>query len=523
MDVTRGSLNRLSKENEELKRHVESLSCEKNEQAQQIGLLQEQLNDLLRRLYGRKSERFEDPNQTSLLDLLKLTEQVNSREEEAPKNERISYTRKRPERHGPRPLPEHLPRVVERIDPPEAERVCACCSKEMERVDEVVTEDLDIVPTQFRVKQYVQGKYRCSGCMNRDIVKPLPPRPIQSGRPSPNLLAYIVISKYLDHLPLHRQEQIFKRQGVHLARSTMDEWFGALSRLLLPIVEAMKRNLVRGHYLQIDETPIEALDRELRGKTKRCYLWSYGKPAGEIVYDVTTSRSGRHPHVFLTGFSGFIQTDGYVGYNEVFAQRSVEHIACMAHIRRKFFEAKHAAPERVEEILGLIRALYDVEEEARELKLSHENRLELRQTKSTPTIETLKERIDALAPIPTPKSKLGKAIQYAIGQWGAMLRYLEVAEAEIDNNACERSIRPVVLGRKNFLFLGNAKAGGERASVFYSLTQSAKKLGLNPFEYLADVIDRVTTTPKEHLGELTPSAWREALGRTEKHPGATVG
>ena len=494
--------------NEELKQRIESLSCERNERDKEIEALREQISDLLRRLYGRKAERFENPNQ---LDLLKeLGWSPSPEAEETRETEKVEYTRKRPEKPGAKPLPEHLPRIVEGVDPSEEERTCVCCSKEMERVGEVVTEELDIVPEQLRVKQYVQGQYRCRECMNRNLTRPLPPRPIKRGRPSPSLLAHIVVSKYVDHLPLNRQEQIFKRQGVNLARSTMDEWLGRLSELLLPILQAMKRRLVSGSFVQIDETPIEALDRRLKGKTKRCYLWSYGTPRGELVYDVTTSRAGRHPREILEGFSGLAQTDGYVGYNELFASSGVEHLACMAHIRRKFFESKHALPERTEEILDLIRQLYGIEAEAREAALSAEERLELRREKARPAFESLRERIEALSPIPTPKSKIGKACQYALGQWPAMSRYLEVAEAEIDNNACERSIRPAVIGRKNFLFLGSAEAGGQRASVFYSLTQSAKRMGQNPFEYLRDVIERVVTAVPERLDQLTPLGWRQA-------------
>ena len=187
----------------------------------------------------------------------------------------------------------------------------------------------------------------------------------------------------------------------------------------------------------------------------------------------------------------------------------------MAHIRRKFFEAKHAAPERVEEILGLIRALYDIEEEAREKALAFEERLELRESKAREIFARLRERIEELAPIPTPQSKLGKACDYALKRWKSMALYLERGDLEIDNNACERSIRPAVIGRKNYLFLGNVKAGGQRASVFYSLCQSAKRLDLNPFEYLRDVIERAITTPAHRISELTPANWKRARETAE--------
>ena len=305
---------------EQLSLEKERLTCERNDQSQKNELLQEQINDLLQRLYGRKSERFENPNQ---LDLLKQLGWAvgNDLETKGDDLEKVSYTRKRPKKPGPKSIPEHLPRLKVPVDPADAERVCACCSKDMERVDEVVTEELDIVPPQFRVKQYVQGKWRCRDCMNRDLVKPLPARPIPKGRPSPSLLAYLIVSKYVDHLPLYRQEQIFKRHGIHVARSTMDEWLGQLSQLLLPIVSAMKRRFRGEKYLQCDETPIQALEHEERGKKKpkgkdrkkqvrRCYLWAYSIPRGEVIYEVTASRSSRGPREMLDGFSGTLQTDG---------------------------------------------------------------------------------------------------------------------------------------------------------------------------------------------------------------------
>jgi transposase len=522
----------LQEKNEEISLENERLACERNEQTQKLELLQEQINDLLHRLYGRKSERFENPNQ---LDLLK---QIGWSEGEEPETkladlEKVSYTRKRPKKRGPKAIPEHLPRIKVLIDPNEAERVCACCSKDMERVDEVVTEELDIVPPQFRVKQYVQGKWRCHECMNRDLVEPLPARPIQKGRPSPSLLAYIVVSKYLDHQPLYRQEQIFKRHGIHLARSTMDEWLGQLSQFMLPIVGAMKRRFRAEAYLQCDETPIQALEHEGRGKKKkkgnerkkqvrRCYLWAYSIPRGEVIYDVTASRSSRGPCVMLDGFFGTLQTDGYAGYNELFKSGDRLRVACMAHIRRKFKEARHALPERVDEILDLIRDLYAIEEDSRETKLDYSERLEIREDKSRPIFTKLKSKIDELAPIPVPKSKLGKAVSYAQGQWSHMERYLDDGLVEIDNNWCEQAIRPTVLGRKNYLFLGSLEGGGRRAKVFYTLLQSAKRIGLEPFEYFRDVLERLPTHSQSRIDELTPRGWAEARQQSENASDSTA-
>jgi hypothetical protein len=302
----------------------------------------------------------------------------------------------------------------------------------------------------------------------------------------------------------------------------MDEWLGQLSHLLRPIVLAMKRWLFSRSFLQLDETPIQALDRSLSGKSRRCYIWAYCIPRGEVVYDVTESRSGRGPKKMLEEYSGHLQADGYAGFRELFRSGRISHVACMAHIRRKFVESEHAAPERVGEILDLIRALYAVEEELRENEVAIPNRSEIRREKSLPILSELKSRIDELRPIPVPKSKLGRAVEYALGQWDSMRRYIDVGESEIDNNWCELAIRPVVVGRKNFMFLGSVKGGGERAETFYSLVQTCKRLKIDPFAYLANVIERIPSTAEPKVEELTPRRWMEAQARAEKQSSGTA-
>ena len=384
----------------------------------------------------------------------------------------------------------------------------------MVRVGEDVFEELDVVPLQFRVKEKVRGKWACpQGCMNGSLIAPLPPRPIEKGRPSPSLLAYIVTSKYCDHVPLYRQEQIFRRYEIDLSRKTMDGWLGELSGLLLPVVLALKREILKEPLLQMDDTPIQVLDKEVKGKSRRCYLWAYTAPYGEVVYDFTESRSGRGPVKFLDGFEGhFIQCDDFSGNGAVFKELEIIRIACMAHIRRKLFEARAAAPKRVDEILELIRSLYEIEERARTGGLAPEERSKLRKGEATGILSELKEKIDELSLLSTPRSKIGGAVSYAQKNWEDMIRYVEVGEAEIDNNWVENMIRPVALGRRNFLFLGSAKGGGERAEVFYSLIQSARRLGLDPFAYLSDVIERISTHPQSRIRELTPRGWKETFG-----------
>lgn len=410
--------------------------------------LKEQLEALAQRLYGRRSERFEDPNQKTLFDYIDWPEGSPEKEPEQEEFEKVEYKRRRRKKRGPKPLPKNLPRDRVNLDPPEEDRICACCNKSMERVGEKVTEELEVKPPEFRVKQLVQGEWACPDCMNGSIKVPLPPRPIEKGRPSPALLAYIIVSKYADHLPIYRQEQIFKRYGIELSRKTIDGWLGHLSGLLRPIVQSMRKWLLALSFLQSDDTLIQALDRELKGKSRRCYLWAYGIPAGEVVYHFTKSRSHKEPLEFLEGFSGHLQTDGFPGYNALYRTGWVEHIACLAHIRRKFFEAQRAAPDRVKEILNLIKKPYAIEEEARERGIHGQDLVSLREEKIRPLLEEIEGKIKTLAPLTTPKSKLGRAVAYARSQWPALLRYIKVPEAQLDNNWCENSLRPIVLGRK---------------------------------------------------------------------------
>lgn len=508
----------LQEEKRKLEEKSATLEKENVGLREKLELLQAQVDDLLRRVYGRRSERFVDPNQRDLFEeILNLPEVLRGSLEEKPQErEKIEYERKRPQKRGPKPIPEHLPRDVERLDPEESERTCACCNKPMKCVDEIVTEELTVKPPEFRVTQYVRGKWSCKDCMTGHVVKPLPPRPIERGRPSPTLLAYIIVSKWADHLPLYRQEEIFKRYGLELSRKTMDSWLGLLADLLRPIAESMKRWLLLRSFLQSDDTPIRYLDRRVKGKSQRGYLWAWGIPGGEVVYQFTTSRSHKRPLEFLGDFTGDLQTDGLEAYKGVCKTGRVKRVACMAHIRRKFFEASQAAPERVEGILDLIRTLYKIEEKAREEKISGEALVALRRQTSPSILEKLRASIDELEPLTTPGSKLGKAVSYAQRQWEPMLRYVDVAEAQIDNNWCENALRPVVLCRKSFLFLGSEKGGGNRAEVFFTLVQSARRLGVDPFGYLSDVIERVSTHPASRVWELTPRGWKEERAKAEK-------
>ena len=507
---------------EEKKRTLEELERENIQLREDAARLKEKLSEvegqlkfLTNRMFGRRSERFENPNQLDLLEItgqgefspqaLENVDESEVDEEPAPKKKQKKRGKGR---YGPKPLPDDLPRKRVEIIPPESQRICACCDQPMVPVGETITEELDVEPPKFSVTQLVQIHYACPEHMTGQVSAPLPPRPIDKGRPSASLLAFIVVQKYVDHLPLFRQEGIFKRSAIHLPRSTMNEWLGRLCELLEPIVSAMRRRLIAARFLQSDDTRIQFIDREVKGKTRRGYLWSYGIPFEEVVYVFTTSRAGKHPKAFLADFVGHLQCDGHASYKIVFASGEVIHIACGAHIRRKFFDARSLAPTRVDEILGLFEGLYAIERKADEEGIRGEALVELRRAQAVPRLNALEPKIEELGRLTTPKSALGRAVKYANGQWEAFRRYVEVAEARIDNNWTENTMRPIALNRKNSLFLGSSEGGAKRAEVFFSLAQSCRQLGIEPFEYFGDVISRISTHPPSRIDELTPLSWK---------------
>jgi len=281
----------LQDENAKLEKEVITLRESASRLEEKVASLTEQLDYFLRRAYGRKSERFEQPGQLDFFPDLLEEARAAAKEEPEPEK-KVETKRSKRKKPGPAPIPDHLPRDIVPWDPSEEERTCACCDEAMERIDEVVFEELTVTPPEFRVKRYVRGKWRCESCMSGTISKELPPRPIEKGRPSPSLLAYIIVSKWVDHVPLHRQEQIFARYSYALRRQTMNDWLGAIAELLRPIVDAMKRWLLALVFLQSDDTRIQYLDRETKGKSRRGYLWSYGIPRGEVVYQLRPDVSG---------------------------------------------------------------------------------------------------------------------------------------------------------------------------------------------------------------------------------------
>ncbi|MBN2489545.1 MAG: IS66 family transposase [Planctomycetes bacterium] len=515
----------LEQENAELRAENARLTARNEELEAEQRRLQLRIDGLLQRLFGRRSERFVNPNQGELFeDIAALSAEAKAEIEarlggEDPAEE----TRKRSRHKGRRRLPKNLPREEVHLDLPAAEKICPH-GHSWEKFGEDRTEELDIIPAQIFVREFVRPKYHNPACDHPECqgvkMPPLPVRPIEQGRPAPGLLADIAVSKYGDHLPIYRQEQIFARHGVAIPRSTMGGWTTALGRLLLVIYLAMKEGLLKQRYLQADETTIRVQGMK-PGKMHTGYLWGYGVPWGEVVYEFALDRSGERPLKFLQGFAGhLLQTDAYAGYNEFVRRQDgrVVRLGCWAHVRRKIYEALGEAPERAQILLAAIQRLYRIEREIH--GLDPETRARVRQDQARPILVDLKALLEAYQAEALPESLLGRAIAYALGEWPQLERYVEYGEAEIDNNSIEHTLRPVAVGRKNYLFVGSPQ-GGEAAAVLYSLITTCKRLGINPWVYLKDVIERVASHPMARIAELTPRGWKEARDRAAG-PAATA-
>jgi transposase len=494
-----------------LQQLVRELLDDRDAQARQVQRLQHWLTKLLRARYGPRRERVDEHQ----LFLFAAAAIAAHRDGPPPEPETPSAVAKPRRGHGRQRLPKHLGRRQVTYELPAEEQHCPTCQAPLTRIGDETSERLEYVPASLVVLEEHCAKYACpKGCTVRTATKPM--QPIEKGLPGPGLLAQVAVSKYADHLPLHRQTQIFTRQGVPLSRQTLCDWMGRAATLVAPLVALMQERALQSKALQTDDTPVAVLDPTLpRTKTGRIWTYVGDRVHPYTVYDYTPDRSRAGPDRFLQPFRGYLQADAYAGYDALYRDpaRAVTEVACWAHTRRKFFEAQDADPMRAMVLLAYIRLLYHVEQEARDLALDAAGRQALRQERSVPILTDIEAYLKREQPHVLPKSPIGEAIGYALGNWAALVRYTEDGALEIDNNAAERSLRGVAVGRKNWLFFGS-DTGGRTAAILTSVITTCQRLHVDPFAYLRDVFDRISAHPAHRLEELLPDRWQPAQTAT---------
>lgn len=462
--------------------------------------LRHELDQLKRLVYGSRHERFVPSTPPEQLALAIETAPSSSQITSPTPVQTIAYTRVKKASSekvstGRMKLPTDLPREEVLLEPDQDVSGLTMIGKE-------ITEELERIPGKLFVRQYIRPKYALPNGEGV-VIADLPARPIDKGIPGPGLLAQIVIDKYTDHLPIHRQQQRFEREGIKLPSSTLTDWIAATCALLYPLYEALKREVLSSDYLQADETPIKVLDKSKKGTTHRGYHWVYHAPMKRMVlFDYREGRGREGPEECLEGFVGWLQTDGYAVY-ERFNKKGVALLNCMAHGRRKFDEAKDNDLARASHVLTEMQEVYAVEREAREFKLSHDQRLKLRQEKSVPILKDLNSWMIENYKAVVPKSPIGQALHYCLERWDKLILYTTNGKLEIDNNLVENAIRPVAVGRKNYLFAGSHN-GAQRAAMLYSFLGTCKINDINPFEWLRSTLDRIPTHPVNRISELLP-------------------
>ena len=488
---------RLEQQNLLLQKQVAELQQQNSQLQQRVGDLENQIILLKKDKFGKKSEKM-PPQGGSSSDPFKSAES----------------SKKHPGRQA---LPDHLPRVRIEYDLAESDKVCSLCQERLTKIQEIVSEQLDVIPAQLQVKEHVRFKYACRHCYGCIKTADLPAQAIDKGLPSAPLLAHILVNKFADHLPFYRQQRWFNRQRYIVSRSTLWGWEKNCAIALEPLVSCLKKELIAGDHLFSDDTPMPTLEKGLK-RAKIGRMWAYTrrpttKQPALTVYEYTPDRKGEHPQTFLKDFVGHLQADAFAGFDQLFIKDSegnqkVKEVGCWGHTRRKFVDVVTLDPTSVaQDLLKMIQALYHVERLIKAAGYNDEQRKWLRRKRSKPILKQIRRWLKTYQPRAAPKNRLGQAIGYALNHWRALTTFLGDGRLELDTNRVERAIKSIVIGRKNFLFMGGPK-GGWAAAIIFSLIESCKQNDIDPYYYLEDVLQRLPTHPNKRIQELLPHHWQ---------------
>lgn len=474
----------------------------------------EEENRLLRHaLYSPKSEKMPVVH-SSQLPLFDMPE--NPPEEDDEESDEVVVHEHTRRKKGRQCIPDNLPRVEVLHDLPEEEKICGCGCR-LSRIGEEVSEKLDIVPAKIQVIRHIRPKYACKECEGVEDdgsavkIAPPPAQIIPKGLATAGLLAYVLIAKFCDALPFYRQEKQFLRLGIDIPRQTMCNWAMKAAEACQPLLDLLQDDIRDGPLINVDETTVQVLNEPGRSPTQKSYMWVFKGGSAEnpvIIYQYHQTRSGDVAKLFLDGYEGIVQTDGYVGYDFLDSRFGIIHVGCWSHARRKFVDAKKAGTKNkigsADKALSIIRSLYALEKMARQQEMDPDEIYEMRQSQAKPILERFKKWLDKRKDKVPPKSLLGVAINYCLGQWHRLEKYVEDGHADIDNNVVENAIRPFALGRKNWLFSGTP-AGARASALIFTLIETAKANNLEPYRYLRYLFEKLPTTPPDEICRLLPN------------------
>jgi len=475
------------------------------EQFHTIQQLNWQVTQLKKELFGVSSERTTEGTLSKEQILLSLfpapAQPVATQEVVLPPAEQRTEVRLRRQ-----PAAKVLETVTERLEP--KEKVCAHCGKEKCEIGQEKSERYEYVPAKIVRHQILRPKLACPCGQAGVSIAPLPPMVVTQGQPGASLVAHVLLSKFVDHLPLYRQQQQFERLGVNFPKSTLGDWVEQGAIWLQPIVREMKRQLLQSDYVQVDETPVRVQDPDVSGKCATGWLWVLGQPGGDVIFEFHPGRGKEFAQQLLGGFKGYLQRDGYGVYGSLARDNpGLRSVGCWAHARRKFVDALEDQPDEAMTIVNEVRKLYMVERHARDEGLTAEQRYYLRQQLSVPILTSLQPLLLSAQDRLLPQSPLSKAARYCLAEWAALNRYLSDGRLEIDNNLTENAIRPSAVGKKNWLFLGHPQAGW-RSAVIYSMVVSCRRHSIEPWDYLRDVLQRLPAMKQSQLSSVLPANWK---------------